>query len=75
MKTKYPPKPKKFSRKQKEKKTLRQAAFSHVSPIQRKCMAVLLLMFLFNAAFVGRIFRVERSDSKKLLADLQARWG
>jgi len=56
MKTKYPPKPKKFSGKQKEKKTLRQAAFSHISPIvQRKCMAVLLLMFLFNAALVGRI--------------------
>jgi transposase len=56
MKTKYIPKKKKFSGKQKEKKTLRQAAFSHLSPIvQRKCIAVLLLMFLFNAALVGRI--------------------
>jgi hypothetical protein len=50
MKTKYLPKKKKFSGKQKEKKTLRQAAFSHLSPIvQRKCIAVLLLMFLTRA--------------------------
>jgi transposase len=56
MKTKYPPKKKKFSGKKQEKQTLRQAAFSHISPVvQRKCLAVLLLMFLFNAALVGRI--------------------
>jgi transposase len=56
MKTKYLPKKKKFSGKQQEKKTLRQVAFSHFSPmVQRKCIAVLLLMFLFNAALVGRI--------------------
>jgi transposase len=56
MQTKYLPKKKKFSGKQQEKKTLRQFAFAHVSPIlQRKCLAVLLLMFLFNAALVGRI--------------------
>jgi transposase len=56
METKYPPKKKKFSGQQQEKKTLRQVAFSHISPpVQRKCLAVLLLMFLFNAALVGRI--------------------
>lgn len=56
MKTKYPLKKKKFSGKHREKKTLRQMLFSHISPIvQRKCLAVLLLMFLFNAALVGRI--------------------
>lgn len=47
---------KKFLGKQQEKKSLRKAAFSHPHPIvQRKCMAVLLLMFLFNAALVARI--------------------
>jgi transposase len=56
MKTKYPLKKKKFSGKSQEKKSLRQMAFSHVSPtVQRKCLSVLLLMFLFNAALVGRI--------------------
>jgi hypothetical protein len=56
MKTKHPPKKKKFSGKQQEKKILRKEAFSHIHPmVQRKCLAILLLMFLFNAALVGRI--------------------
>lgn len=54
--TKTSSKKKKFQGKHYEKTTLRKAAFSHPHPmVQRKCLAVLLLMFLFSAALVGRI--------------------
>ena len=46
----------KFTGNRNEKNGLRQTAFSHPHPlVQRKCLAVLLLMFLFSASLVGRI--------------------
>jgi transposase len=49
-------KKKKFTGKSSEKTCLRKVVFTYSHPqIQRKCLAVLLLMFLFNASLVGRI--------------------
>lgn len=59
MNKKQTKKKKKFSGKPHEKATLRKSAFSHPHPmVQRKCLAILLLMFLFNATFVGCILGI-----------------
>lgn len=60
---KHPKKRQKFYVVKNKKEELRNAAFSHPHPdVQRKCIAVLLLSFLFSASLVGLILGISAAS-------------